>query len=171
MRLLLIIVVVVLSALGYGYWHSSTHASFYVTLNVQGQADREPTSMPRVEFLDSKGVVLANGVQDAQYNFLHLIHPVHGDCHEVEKIAAFSEEAKTSWQECFEHQSLWIAEWIRDVNKVNVAYDRCLIRNHSIAVSNPSSDWYLWWVPHPHIGGTPYSNYSATINVDEKDCR
>jgi len=171
-KMLLISAVVILSILIFGYWHSSTHSSFYVSLNVAGQADDKTPSMPEVhvQFLNSRGNVLANGVRDKQYNFVHLIHPTHGDCQEVEKMAAFSKEARTSWRECFEQQSVWIARWIDDVAKVNVRYGNCLIANSPITMSQSRSGWYLWWVPHPHIGGKPYSDYSATIAVDEKDC-
>ncbi|MDH3859409.1 MAG: hypothetical protein OEV07_15560 [Gammaproteobacteria bacterium] len=171
-KVLLIIAVVILSVLAFGYWHSITHASFYVSLNVAGEADSKKQSAPdaKLRFLDSRGRVLAKGVRDKQYNFVHWIHPTHGDCHEVEKMAAFSKEARTSWQECFEHQSAWIAKWIGDVAKVDVEYGDCLIRNRPITISESSSDWFLWWVPHPHIGGKAYSDYSATMVIDETDC-
>lgn len=171
-KVLLVITVVILSILTFGYWHSVTHSSFYVRLYVAGEADNKTRATPeaKVQFLDSRGSVLANGVRDKQHNFVHLAHPTHGDCHEVEKLAAFSKEARTSWQVCFERQSLWIAKWVEDVAKVSVKYGNCLIENSPIAISQSSSDWYLWWVPHPHIGGKPYSNYSATIAVDQKDC-
>jgi hypothetical protein len=172
MRLLPVIPVIIVSVLAFGYWHASTHASFYVSLNIEGGADFRTTflSEAKVQFLDSKGKVLANGIPDQQYNFVHLIHPTYGDCHEVEKRAAFSKEARTSWQACFERQSAWIAKWIRDVDKVNVKIGNCLIQNRPITVSRSSSDWYLWWVPHPHIGGKPYSDYSSTMTVNEIDC-
>lgn len=161
-----------LGILGYGYWHSVTHASLYLGLNVATEADKKTPSAveAKIQLLDSTGRVLANGVRDKQYNFVHLIHPVHGDCHEVEEMAAFSIEARASWQECFEHLSVWIATWIQDVAHANVKYGSCSIQNSPVAVSRSGSDWYLWWFPHPHIGGTPYSDYSATIVVDEKDC-
>jgi hypothetical protein len=171
-KLLLIIAVVITGILAFGYWHSSTHASFYVSLNVAGEADYRTLVTPEVEiqFLDSKGRVLAQGKRDPQYNFVHLIHPTHGDCHEVEKMAAFSKDARTVWQECFEHQSTWIARWIEDVERVNVAYGNCQIQNRPITIAQSSADWYLWWIPHPHIGGKPYSDYSSTVTVNEGDC-
>lgn len=171
-KVLLVIAVVILSVLAFGYWHSTTHSSFYVSLKIAGEADSNTPLSPeaKVQFLDSRGRVLANGVRDKQYDFVHLVHPAHGDCHEIEKAAAFSKDATTSWQECFEHQSVWIARWIGDVAGVNVKHGDCLIQNSPITISRSRSDWYLWWVPHPHIGGKPYSNYSATIVVDEKDC-
>lgn len=171
-RALLIIAAVVLGILAFGYWHSTTHSTFYVNLNMAGETENEKPTVPgaTIQFLDSNGRVLADGVRDKQYGFIHLIHPAYGDCHEVEKLAAFSKEARESWQECFGHQSAWIAKWIGDVANVNVMYGNCLVRNSPVTVSRSSSAWYLWWVPHPHIGGIPYSDYSATIKIDKEDC-
>ena len=171
-KILPIVAVLVLTVLAYGYWHSATHSSLYVSLDVVTEGDKNGllTLEAKLEFLDAKGSVLANGVRDKQYNFVHLMHPTYGDCHEAEKMAAFSSEARSSWQECFEHLSTWIATWIGDVALVNVKYGKCLIEHSPITISQSSADWYLWWVPHPHIGGIPYSDYSATIIVDEEDC-
>jgi hypothetical protein len=171
-RLLPVIAVVTVSVLAFGYWHSSTHATFYATLKVEEITDQRPTFLPeaKIQFLDSNGKILANGVRDQQHNYIHLVHPTYGDCHEVEKMAVFSKEARTSWQACFEHQSVWIAGWIRDVDTVNVKFGNCLIQNSPILVSRSNSDWYLWWVPHPHIGGKPYSDYTSMMRVYEKDC-
>ena len=172
MKTLLIIAVATLGILAFGYWHSATHSSLYVSLDGAAEANEGnlATVEAQVQFLDSRGTVLANGVRDKQYNFVHLLHPEHGDCHDIEKVAAFSNEARSSWQECFEHLSVWIANWVGDVERVNVRYDNCLIEDQPITISRSRTDWYLWWVPHPHIGGKPYSDYSATIVVDEKDC-
>ena len=167
MKYFLVVAVAVAAGavLAYGYWHASSHASFYVTLEFE--AGERKASAPRVTFLDAEGTVLAVALRDEQYNFLHLIHPEYGDCHEAEGKAPFSKDARTAWQECFEHQSTWVAGWIEEVAEVNVEYDGCRISNHPIAVSGPHSDWYFWWIPHPHIGGKPYSYYSAAIAADD----
>lgn len=171
-RALIFLIVASSIILAYGFWHSRTHSSFYVSLAVAGATEKKPSPAPEgaVEFLDSTATVLASGVLDRQYNFVRLIHPEHGDCHEVEKMAAFSKDARTAWQECFEHQSTWIATWIKRVEAVNVVYGDCLIKNSPLTISQSRSDWFLWWFPHPHIGGTPYSNYSATIKFEKEDC-
>ncbi|MDH3305249.1 MAG: hypothetical protein OEM50_08925 [Gammaproteobacteria bacterium] len=172
MKVLLTIVVVILGILAFGYWHATTHSTFYVSLNIAGESGNRKPSQPDVaiQFVDPRGSILAKGVRDKQYGFVRLIHPTQGDCHEVEKLAAFSKEARASWQECFEHQSTWIAKWIADVASVSVKYGNCPVRNSPITISRSGSAWYLWWVPHPHIGGKPYSDYSATMTIDKEDC-
>ncbi len=32
------------------------------------------------------------------------------------------------------------------------------------------NDWWLWWLPLPHVGGTPYANYSFQIFIDSANC-
>ncbi len=168
---MLIIVAIIGCILGYGYWHSSTHASFHIQLNFMN-VNKEPKTIPKAEiiFMDSEGRVLAHGISDEQFNYVHLIHPEAGDCHEVEKLASSSKEAKESWQECFEQLSTWIAKWASKVHQVNLKTQSCLWRNIPVSVSESKSDWFLWWVPHPHIGGKPYSYFSLSITVDEKSC-
>ena len=169
---MIIAIIVVGSILVYGYWHSVTHASFYVDLQFKNDDSNKPQTMPQTEvlFLDSEGRVLAKGISDAQYNFVHLIHPEVGDCHEIEKSAISSKEARKSWQECFEHVATWIPKWAGKVRRVNLKAQRCTVKNLPVAVSQSNSDWYLWWVPLPHVGGKPSTYYSLSITVEENDC-
>lgn len=172
MRKMLIIVAVIGCILGYGYWHSSTHASFHIQLNFKDDTMGKPKIIPKAEitFLDSEGRVLANGIGDEQYNYVHLIHPEVGDCHEIEKLASTSKEARESWQECFEHLSTWIPQWASKVRQIDLRAQGCIMKNISVTVSKHNSDWLLWWVPHPHIGGKPYSYYSSSITIEKNNC-
>jgi hypothetical protein len=169
---MLITVGIIGCILGYGYWHSITHASFHIQLNFKGVTNGKPKTIPKAEiiFLDAEGRVLATGMSDEQYNYVHLIHPEVGDCHEIEKSAPFSEKAGESWQECFEHLSTWVPKWARKVRQVDLKTQSCLWRNIPVTVSENNSDWFLWWVPHPHIGGKPYTYYSLSITVEEDNC-
>jgi len=169
---MIIAIIVVGSILVYGYWHSVTHASFYVDLQFIKDDSQKPQTMPQAEvlFLDATGRALAKGISDAQYRFIHLIHPEVGDCHEIEMPAFSSKEARKSWQECFEHVATWIPEWAGKVRRVDLKAKDCTIKNMPVAVSKYNSDWYLWWVPLPHVGGKPYTHYSLSIAVEEKNC-
>lgn len=169
---LIIFAFIIGSVLGFGYWHSSTHASFHVQLGFKDASREKLKPAPKVEILfrDSQGNTLASGISDDKYNFIHLIHPVVGDCHEVEKSAASSKLARQAWQECFEHLSTWIPKWAGKVSRVDLKSPVCNLTNIPVAVSQHQSDWFLWWVPLPHIGGKPYTYYSLTITVDTKNC-
>jgi len=172
-KTLLIVAIIGCIILGYGYWHSSTHASFHIRLNIKNAAQEKPKTIPNAEisFLDSEGRVLAMGISDEQYNYVHLLHPEVGDCHEIEKSAPYSKEARKSWQECFEHLSTWIPKWASKVRKVDLKTQNCVWQNIPVSVSKYNSEWFLWWVPHPHIGGKPYTYYSLSIPVEEHNCK
>jgi len=172
MKIVLIIVVIMACILGYGYWHSLKHASFHIQLDFNNESDGTQKSRPRVriKFLDSKGRVLAHGISDDHYNFVHLIHPEVGDCHEVEQSASVSKSGKNAWQACFEDLSTWIATWVSHVSQIDIKEQQCTWRNIPVTVSKSDSDWLLWWVPHPHIGGKPYTNYSLNITVGSETC-
>jgi hypothetical protein len=171
-RKILIVVLIIGCVLGYGYWHSHTHASFYVQLVFRDKDTVKPKTMPKAEiqFLDEEGRVLARGIGDEQYNYIHLIHPEAGDCYEVEKSASASKKARESWRECFESLSTWIPKWVGKVRQINLKTQNCDLKNIPVTVSKFNSDWLLWWVPLPHIGGKPYSHYSLSIMVEDKNC-
>jgi hypothetical protein len=171
-RITLIVLAVIGCVLGYGYWHASTRASFFVQVGLMDEATGRAQHIPGAEvvFLDSEGRVLANGISDENYNFVHLIHPEVGDCHEIEEAARFSAEAREAWQGCFEQLSVWIPQWIGEVRQVDVRNQECAWKGVPVTISEGSSDWHLWWVPHPHIGGKPLSNYSLSITLRAEDC-
>lgn len=172
MRKILIILIIIGCVLGYGYWHSYTHASFYVQLVSRANDKVKPITIPKAEiqFLDEEGKVLADGISDEQYNYVHLIHPEAGDCYEVEKSASSSKKARESWRECFESLSTWIPKWVGKVRQIDLRTQNCNLKNIPVTVSKSHSDWFLWWVPLPHIGGKPYSYYSLNIFIEDKNC-
>lgn len=172
MKKILIVISVIAGILGYGYWHSITHATFHIQIDFKDDARGTQQAVPRTEIdlLDSEGRMLAHGKSGDQYNYIHLIHPEVGDCHEVERSASLSTSGKTAWQECHGQLSTWIAKWASQVRQVNLKTDQCTWSNIPVTVSENNSDWFLWWVPHPHIGGQPYTYYSLYISVEENDC-
>lgn len=178
LRFLLIVVTLAAITLGYGWWHASTHASFHADFRLLNKQlfDRSSASpgpvLPgaKVIFMDANGEVLATGINDEQHNYLHLIHPGEGDCHRMEKVATISSEGRSAWQDCYEALSTWTSTWITRVAQVAVRHGKCFYDVIPVDISEYYSDWYLWWLPLPHIGGTPYMHYRLSIPVDEKTC-
>jgi len=172
LRTLLIVIVLVSAILGYGYWHSATHASFHMQLNFKAADSSTSLKAPETEirFKDSAGNLLAKGISDKQYGYLHLLHPEVGDCHEVEKTATTSTAGRTAWQECFAHVATWIPQWANEVTHVDLLSSSCQQRDIPVTISRSNSEWSLWWVPLPHVGGKPYSYYSLTLTIDEAEC-
>ena len=122
-------------------------------------------------FIDASGEVLAAGFNDEQHNYLHLIHPTVGDCHAIERAATTSSEGRSAWQDCYEALSTWTSTWIKQVRQVAVTHGECSYDVNPVDVSEYYADWYLWWVPLPHVGGTPYRHYRLTIEIDESNCK
>ena len=155
----------------YGYWHSITHGSAHIDLFMKS-SDKEKQitlSMAEVLFMDPGGIVLARGISDEKNNYIHLIHPKVGDCHDLIKEVSHSESRKL-WQECFRKQSTWIMTWIREVRQVEVRHRSCPSIHIPIVISEHNSEWPLWWIPLPHVGGLPYSYFRARIVIDDKYC-
>ena len=90
MRTALKIVVIVGGILGYDFWHSTTHASFHVQINFKDFAREKPR---KIHFLNSDGYVLAKGIVDEQYNYVHFIHPEVGDWPRRRKISSLFQKS------------------------------------------------------------------------------
>jgi hypothetical protein len=161
-------VLIPIIVLAYGYWHSITHGSALIDLTFEGE-DQKLLSKAEVLFMDADGNVLATGVRDEKHNYIHLIHPAVGDCHEAVKGVS-SKASRKLWQECFKEQSVWIPEWIKRVRQAQVKHESCLSKKVPVVISHYNSEWLLWWVPLPHVGGIPYSYFRSSIVLEKNDC-
>ena len=170
MKTILILVVIVGLVLGYGYWHSITHGSIYIDLNYKTPKNKDKISSKiKVLFIDVDGKALAQGISDKNYNYIELIQPVIGNCHDLVRSGS-NKETRKLWQQCYEQQSTWMMTWINDVSHIVVSNKNCSSKKLPIIFSGYNSEWFLWWVPHPHIGGKPYSYFRASIDLEKHDC-
>jgi len=158
--------------LGYGYWHSSTHGSAYIDLTMKSSngTGKEDLANAEILFLDSDDNFLAKGIRDEKHTFVHLIHPTVGNCQEVAKTPS-SVESRQLWQECFAKQSVWIPKWINNVSQVQIKHKNCLSGKIPAVPSKHNSEWLLWWIPLPHVGGKPYSFFRLNIIIEDTDCK
>jgi hypothetical protein len=158
--------------LAYGYWHSSTHAQFDVTLNFKNinNGNSLPFLKAEIAFLDSKRRILASGKVEEKFHYVQLIHPQVGNCYEKAKSIPSSKKSRKIWQECYKHLPSWISQWVDEVSQVDIKTSNCTIRKIPVTVKKYNSHWWLWWVPLPHVGGKPYSYYSTRITIDKMNC-
>ena len=162
--LLLAGAIVVASVLGFGYWHAVTHATFDVHLAYHtetGAVNRMRNS--QLEFLDDNGGVLARATVDTRHGVVWLAHPDKGQCG--------PDLARDAYRDCFQIQATWIPQWVRGVRHANVALGRCSLAHRPVQLSSYRDNLWLWWMPLPHVGGLPYTRYSATIAVDTRGCQ
>ncbi len=162
MKILLLILVIPCLVLGYGYWHASTHGSVYITLYFEKSIDQKHELLSKAElsFIDINGQILAKGISDKTYNFVHLIHPKLGDCH----------ESTLGWLPCYKQVVTWIPRWVNQVTQVQIRHSDCKTDNLPITITKNNGEWLYWWVPLPHVGGKPTTYYSSTIRLKPSNC-
>ena len=170
LTIITVIAVIFGCILAYGYWHSSTHAQFHVTLNFKNanNSNSLPFHKSEISFLDSEGHVLASGKVDEKLHYVQLIHPEVGNCYEKAKSIPSSKKSRMIWQDCYKHLPSWVSQWVDKVSQVDLKASNCTIKNIPVTVNKYNSGWWLWWVPLPHVFGKPYSYYSAHITIEKK---
>jgi hypothetical protein len=155
---------VVLGVAAYGYWHATTHATFNVNLAYKtGTGVISQMRNGQVEFLDDSGVVLARATIDNRHGVVWLAHPEKGQCG--------PDLAHNAYLDCFQAQATWIPQWVTAIRYANVALERCSIAHRKVQLETYRDSLWLWWIPLPHVGGLPYTRYSATFAIDTKGCR
>ena len=165
------LLIFVAGVLGYGYYHEQTHGSISVTLNDPAQQPNQPRVFKdEVAFLDANGQMLARAKSDDKYGVVRLIHPVVGDCVSEEQSASSASHGQRKWQNCFEQQSTWLMSWARQTRYLIVKLESCAAQRIPISIRESGDDWWLWWVPLPHIGGKPYSFFSLSVTADRANC-
>lgn len=165
------VVVLISSILGYGYWHEKTHGALNFSV-YDASSDNHYTLLRgvTVTLTDGNGRMLARGQTDPQSGVMNLLHPVLGSCRDREKQASYSSRLRTAWQECFQAQSTWLVSWIEDVRYADISTGPCRLRKVPVTVEKFGDDWWLWWVPLPHVGGKPYSYFKIQLRVDPQQC-
>jgi hypothetical protein len=167
--LVAVLVTIPIAVLGYGYWFGQTHGALLVS--VEDVSDREhPQNVTdiKLSFVDSSGRTVAEAAGIPPYGAIEIVSPSAYSCHDVERRAPFSVEARRQWDECFQRQSRWLPTWIRSVRSVNLRSESCSIRQLPVTVDAYPDTWWLWWVPLPHIGGKPYTSFSVRIEINTR---
>jgi hypothetical protein len=76
---------------------------------------------------------------------------------------------RDTWQRCSAAQSQWMARWAPQVRDARVAVAGCTVERVTVR-RRSSSDWWLWWVPLPHVGGTPLGYHTLELHLDSARC-
>lgn len=158
MRVLFVLGIIAALILGYGYYHAATHGWLYITLT------------------DNSVKPYGGNVRDAELRLDHkfgvvrLIHPEAGDCSEAEQSASVSPEARDQWQKCFQTLSTWLVDWAGQIRSADIKFANCDLKAIPVTAHETRQDWWLWWVPLPHIGGKPLTYFSMSINIDGANC-
>lgn len=148
---------------GFGYWHAATHATFDVHLaykTTPGVITQLRNG--QIEFLDDNGTALARASIDTKLGVVWLAHPEIGQCGPA--------LAPDAYQDCVRAQATWIPQWVREVRYANITLEQCSLARRNVQLAARRDNLLLWWLPLRHVGGVPYTRYSATFAIDTKRC-
>jgi hypothetical protein len=163
----------IVGVLGWGYWHVSTHGDVNVSLNDVGlKNDRQlwgKVTAADLVLKDASGATLARAKAEPPLGIVWLQHPVVGDCRPEERQASSGDGA--AWRTCIGAKMRWVPAWIRQVRHVRVALDGCTIEQAPVTLEAYRDAWWLWWLPLPHVGGSPYTYYALAVWIDSRACR
>lgn len=172
LRIVLSVLILAAVVLGYGYWHAKTHGALNVLM--YDLSDKQAFTLLKdteIVLMDESGTELAKGKSDSRYGTVYLSHPETGSCYEAEHQATRSNEGMNTWQICFQQHSTWLMQWVRQVRFADIQVEDCSLDKIPVSIEEYSADWWMWWVPLPHVGGKPYTYFGLTIRLDPAACR
>ena len=161
--IVLIVAGLATGVLGYGWWHSATHATFHVTL--RDAAAKEKFGFVKgaqLAFLDEAGKVLAAGKTDGKYGVVWVTHPTAGYCG--------PDLAQPAYRDCFRAHAEWLLTWVPRARSISIVAGSCRIERAPIYFSASRDSMWTWWIPLPHVGGTPYTNFNAYLQINSATC-
>lgn len=169
-----LLVALIAGVLGWGYWHVRAYGDVNVSLNDVGlKTDRQlwgKAVAADLELKNPSGATLARAKAEPPLGSVWIQHPVVGDCRQYEKQASIG-EGLAAWRQCIDTKMRWVPTWILQVGHARVALPGCTIEQAPVSVEAYRDAWWLWWVPLPHIGGSPYTYFSLAVWFDSRACR
>jgi hypothetical protein len=171
MRTLLVIAIFAALILGYGYYNAATRGWLYISLmDTSVRPYGANLRDAELRLLDGNRKLLADAKSDHKFGVVRLIHPEAGDCSAAEHGASTSSEARDQWRKCFQTLSTWLVDWVGHVRSADVKFAQCNLKAVPVTSHVTSGDWWLWWLPLPHIGGQPLTYFTLSINVNGANC-
>jgi len=167
-----------LSALvfGWGYWYSINHA--YLQLRVDDYALKSerliygaPHNVTLVLRDDANAqLATARSVEPAGY--ILAVHPSAdiGNCEHRSNRPSSSTGSQGDYAKCYELYSAWSAAWAPRVRRADVTVGSCELRGVPVTVHDTNSEWLVWWVPLPHVGGFPRKYFDFSVAIDSRAC-
>lgn len=154
--------------LGWGYWHASRHAHLDLKVDDHGlrsssQAYGTPHDVA-LAFRDGADRLLAEARSVEPQGYILAIHPdaTIGNCQH--------RSIQPDYSACYSLYSAWSASWAPQVRRADVRVGSCALRGVPVAVYQSNSEWPVWWVPLPHVGGSPYRYVALSVAIDSSSC-
>lgn len=155
--------------LAWGYWHSATHASMNLRVEDYGlQTDHQLYGTPHGVTLTFYGVAdeflaSAHTIEPAGYVLAIHPDPSIGDCSQYQN-------SQREYAHCFTLHSSWASHWAPRVRAATANIGACVFHKLPVSVYSSNAEWWLWWVPLPHVGGVPRRYFELVVKVNTKSC-
>lgn len=150
-------------AAGYGYWRVNTQGTINIHLRDIASHDQYgPILNARLALFDASGKQLATGKTDGKFGVVLIAHPRAGYCG--------PDLQQSEYSKCFKALSAWMMSWARQVRYAELAFGDCRLQRIPLQFSVFQAGMLTWWVPLPHVGGDPYTMFSAALTVNGKTC-
>jgi hypothetical protein len=174
----IVLVFTALSALvvAWGYWYSVSHAALNIRVDDHAlKSERQSYGAPQgvaLTFRGQSGAPLAAARSVAPQHFILAVHPNAdiGNCQESGRNTSAGHSSQSNYAECYERYSAWAATWAPQVHDADVAVGSCQLQRVPVEVRVSNSEWLLWWVPLPHIGGLPRQYFEFAVSIDSHAC-
>lgn len=158
--------------LGWGYWYAQTHTALSLRVEDYGlKTDRQAYGSPHdvtLELLGASSEPLAVARSVEPHGYILAEHPSReiGNCQQ--RVGGTA--APGDYADCYARLSAWAAQWAPLVRRAHVAVGPCKLRDLPVGVYASNSEWWLWWVPLPHVGGLPRRYVEFVIKLDSRAC-
>jgi hypothetical protein len=175
-KVLLAAIGVCVIALSWGYWHSQTHASLNLRVEDYGlKTDNLAYGTPHgvtLRFLGPAKEQLAVARSVEPLGYILAIHPKSeiGNCEHRGIRTTASQSSQSGYAKCYAEYSAWASEWAPLVRRAHVAVGTCELHDLPVTIYTSNADWWLWWVPLPHIGGVPRRYFDFVVKIDSRAC-
>ena len=173
-RFFAIIAILIGAVFAYGYWQVRSNGYFNISLSDRAgrTATRLSGDVERAEIAlrDAARAVIAEGYVEPPWAFIRWRYPGHAECERTESAAMQTSDGYARWRQCIATFRRWYREAGDAARFFDVRWGACSVASVPLQMRINRDGWMVWWVPLPHVGGTPYTTYSAYIMLDSRDC-
>ena len=167
---------VIVIALAWGYWHSQTHASLSLRVDDYGlKTETAAYGTPHavtVRFLGPANEELAIARSVEPIGYILAIHPRNdiANCEHRGIRSPAGQASQSDYADCYAELSAWTSQWALLVRRAHVTVGTCEVRDLPVSIYSSNADWWLWWVPLPHVGGVPRRYFEFAVKIDSRAC-
>jgi hypothetical protein len=162
--------------LAWGYWYSLNHASLQLRVDDYSlKSERQAYGAPHgvtLTLRDRANVQVAIARSVEPLGYILAVHPSAdiGNCEHRGIGPSSGSGSQGDYAACYEQYSAWSATWAPRVRSADVRVGSCELRAVPVTVRSSNSEWPLWWVPLPHVGGLPRRYFEFVVAIDSRAC-